>query len=58
VLAWLACYSLARRALPEEWVTSGRVSAVGGQTAREVDDVGALTERGGHLLIQSKKGLD
>lgn len=29
----------------------------GGQTAREVDDIGAETDAGGHLLIQSKKGL-
>jgi hypothetical protein len=43
--------------LPEEWVSSGRVTAVGGQTARDVDDVGALTDRGGHVLVQSKVGL-
>ena len=57
MLAWLACYLLAGRRLPQGWMTSAEISAIGGQTGREVDDVGALTERGGYLLIQSKKAL-
>jgi WD40 repeat protein len=57
VLAWLSCHLLAHRELPKEWVALGQVSAIGGQTARLVDDVGALTGRGGHLLIQCKQGL-
>ncbi len=57
VLAWLACYLLAGRRLPQDWMTSAEVSALGGQTGREVDDIGALTKRGGYLLIQSKKRL-
>jgi hypothetical protein len=57
VLAWLACYLLADRRLPQEWMTSAEVSAVGGQTGREVDDLGGVTKRGGYLLIQSKKRL-
>ncbi len=56
-LAWLACYLLAGRRLPQDWMTSAEVSALGGQTGREVDDIGALTKRGGYLLIQSKKRL-
>jgi hypothetical protein len=38
-------------------MTSAEVSALGGQTGREVDDIGAMTERGGYLLIQAKKAL-
>jgi len=38
-------------------MTSAEVSAVGSQTGREVDDIGALTKRGGYLLFQSKKRL-
>lgn len=57
LLAWLSCHLLARRELPKEWVTQGQVIAVGGQTARLVDDVGVLTSRGGHLLMQCKENL-
>jgi hypothetical protein len=57
ILAWLAAYSLGQQKLPESWVSSGLVTAVGTQTAREIDDIAALTEAGGHLLVQSKKGL-
>jgi hypothetical protein len=44
--------------LPECWVSSGLVTGVGGQAAREADDVAVLIAVGGHLLIQSKKGLN
>lgn len=57
VAAWLACHVLADTVLPKEWLPAARVTAVGGQTPREVDDIGAVTEAGGHLLIQSKKSL-
>jgi hypothetical protein len=57
VLAWLACHVLAGAAIPKEWLPAAQVTAVGGQTPREVDDIGAVTEAGGHLLIQSKKSL-
>jgi hypothetical protein len=57
ILAWLAAYSLGQELLPEPWVQSGLVAAVGGQTARSIDDIAAMTAAGGHLLIQSKKGL-
>jgi hypothetical protein len=57
ILAWLAAHSLGQEQLPESWVSSGLVTAVGAQTAREIDDIAALTAAGGHLLIQSKKGM-
>ena len=57
VLAWLACHVLAGEALPKKWLPAAQVTAVGGQTARQVDDIGAVTEAGGHVLIQSKRGL-
>lgn len=57
ILAWLACHAVAGEGLPKAWLPTTRVTAVGGQTAREVDDIGAETDAGGHLLVQSKKGL-
>jgi tetratricopeptide (TPR) repeat protein len=57
VLAWLACHALAGGLLPKEWLPGARITAIGGQTARQVDDIAAVTEAGGHLLIQSKKHL-
>jgi hypothetical protein len=57
ILAWLAAHSLGQQKLPESWISSGLVTAVGTQTAREIDDIAALTEAGGHLLVQSKKGM-
>jgi hypothetical protein len=57
ILAWLAAYSVGPEQLPQSWVSVGLVTAVGGQTAREVDDVGALSAAGGHMLVQSKKAL-
>jgi hypothetical protein len=57
ILAWLAAHSLGQEQLPESWVSSGLVTAVGAQTAREIDDIAALTVAGGHLLVQSKKGM-
>jgi hypothetical protein len=55
-LAWTAAHLLAEQRLPE-WATGGRVVGVGGQTARPVDDIGALTEEGGWVQVQAKKGL-
>jgi len=57
ILAWLAAHSLAQEQLPHFWVSSGRVTAVGSQTAREIDDIGAMTAASGHLLVQSKKAM-
>ena len=57
MLAWLACHALARAPLPEQWGVPGRVSVIGGQIARLVDDIGVRTDSGGYLLIQSKVGL-
>ena len=34
VLAWLAAHSLGKEQLQESWISSGRVNAVGSQTAR------------------------
>lgn len=56
-VAWLASHALAHRALPAEWAPGDPVTAVGGQTARTVDDIGAMTEQDGHILIQSKQNL-
>ncbi|GAA2305025.1 hypothetical protein GCM10009853_072610 [Glycomyces scopariae] len=55
-MAWFAAHLLAEQRLPE-WATGGRVVGVGGQTARPVDDIGALTEEGGWVQVQVKKGL-
>jgi hypothetical protein len=55
-LAWFAAHLLAEQRLPE-WATGGRVVGVGGQTARPVDDIGVLTEEGGWVQVQAKKGL-
>jgi hypothetical protein len=57
ILAWLEAYSLSEEQLPYTWVPSGRVAAIGSQTAREIDDVGAVTEADGHVLVRSKKAM-
>jgi hypothetical protein len=57
VLGWLAAHCLGQRLLPPDWIPSGLVTAVGSQTAQGVDDIGALTAAGGHVLVQSKKAL-
>lgn len=53
---WLA-YSLGQEQLPEPWVQSGLVTAVGSQTARSIYDIAAITAADGHVPVQSKKGL-
>lgn len=59
ILAWLGCHMLAHEALPEKWAPGGAtVTAIGGQIARPIDDVGAMTSTGGHLLVQSKAHLN
>ncbi|MEV7668972.1 NACHT domain-containing protein [Streptomyces albidoflavus] len=59
LFAWLAAHALAREPLPkEDWVPKARVSAVGLQTAEQMDDVGVLTDAGGRVFIQSKNGLE
>jgi hypothetical protein len=47
---------LAEERLPG-WASGHRVIGVGGQTARPIDDVGALTDSGGWVMVQAKKGL-
>jgi hypothetical protein len=59
ILAWLGSYMLAGRPLPDPWAPAeSGLTAVGGQTGRPVDDIGAITVSGGQILIQSKAGLE
>jgi len=39
------------------WASGRRVLSVGGQTNRPVDDVGLVTDAGGWVTIQAKKGM-
>jgi len=55
-LAWAAVYMLTEDRLPR-WASGRRVVAVGGQTNRPVDDVGLVTDEGGWVTIQAKKGM-
>jgi hypothetical protein len=55
-LAWAAAHMLAEVPLPI-WASGRRVTAVGGQTNRPVDDVGLVTDNDGWVTIQAKKGL-
>jgi hypothetical protein len=55
-LAWAAAYMLAEEPLPR-WASGRRVTAVGGQTNRPVDDIALLTDNGGWVTIQAKKGI-
>ena len=55
-LAWAAAYMLTEDPLPW-WASGRRVVAVGGQTNRPVDDVGLVTDEGGWVTIQAKKGM-
>jgi hypothetical protein len=56
VAAWLT--SLVVTDQPVPWLPDGaRVEAVGGDTGMAMDDVGALSDRGGLVAIQAKGGL-
>ena len=55
-LAWAAAYMLTEEPLPR-WASGRRVTGVGGQTNRPVDDVGLVTDEGGWVTIQAKKGM-
>ena len=58
LLAWLAAHMLAGQPLSDRWAPGGAtITAIGGQTARPIDDVGAVTSADGHLLIQAKTRL-
>ena len=47
---------LAEEPLPR-WASGRRVVAVGGQTNRPVDDIALVTDEGGWVTIQAKKGM-
>jgi hypothetical protein len=55
-LAWAAVHMLTEDPLPD-WASGRRVVSVGGQTNRPVDDVGLVTDIGGWVTIQAKKGM-
>ena len=56
VTAWLATLVLAEVDAP--WgLPPALLSAVGAETSRAVDDVGALSSAGGYTLVQAKRGL-
>lgn len=56
VAAWVASLILANQ--PPRWlVPDARLIALGGETGLAVDDVGALTDRDGIVVIQAKGGL-
>ncbi|MEU3166912.1 hypothetical protein [Streptosporangium sp. NPDC006930] len=55
-MAWFAAHLLTEDRLPG-WASGHRVVGVGSQTARPVDDVGAVTDAGGWLTVQAKKRL-
>ncbi|MFI0483036.1 hypothetical protein [Actinomadura sp. 9N215] len=55
-MAWFAAHLLTEDRLPG-WAFGHRVVGVGSQTARPVDDVGAVTDAGGWLMVQAKKRL-
>ena len=55
MLAWFAAHMLATQPLSDRWAPAdATIAAVGGQTARPIDDIGALISVGGHLFIQAK----
>ncbi|TDD94150.1 ATP-binding protein [Actinomadura rubrisoli] len=55
-MAWFAAHLLTEDRLPG-WASGHRIVGVGSQTARSVDDVGAVTDAGGWLMVQAKKRL-
>ncbi|MEU4498912.1 hypothetical protein AB0F96_37090 [Streptomyces sp. NPDC023998] len=58
IFSWLAAHALAAEPLPgDEWVPDARITDIGMQTAKKMDDVEFLTGRGGHVFIQSKNSL-
>lgn len=58
VLAWFGAHLIARVPLPASWrVSAAQVEEIGGQTGQEMDDIGAVTDRGGYVFIQAKLGL-
>lgn len=58
IFAWLAAYALASEPLPgDKWVPDARVTHIGLQTAKKMDDIEFLTSGGGHVFIQSKNSL-
>jgi hypothetical protein len=54
--AWAAAYLLTGERLPG-FAMGRRVTAIGAQTGRAVDDLALLTDEDGWVLIQAKKGL-
>ena len=44
--------------LPASWrISAAQVEEIGGQTGQEMDDLGAITDRGGYVFIQAKLRL-
>ena len=58
VLAWLGARVVTRTPLPLEWrVECDEIEQIGAQTGFEVDDIGAITDRRGYVLLQVKHRL-
>jgi hypothetical protein len=58
ILAWFASHLIARVPLPASWrISAAQVEEIGGQTGQEMDDIGAITDRGGYVFIQAKLRL-
>ncbi len=58
ILAWFASHLIARVPLPASWrISAAQVEEIGGQTGQEMDDLGAITDRGGYVFIQAKLRL-
>lgn len=57
-LAWLAAHLVAGVPLPVAFgLNAAVVEEIGGQTGQEMDDLGAITERRGHVFLQAKHRL-
>ena len=56
-LAWVCAHAATDVPLPIDRTSGLRIEYVGAQTGMEIDDVGAITDQLGFVLIQSKKNL-
>src|ERR1700728_2710983 len=55
-LAWAAAYMLTEEPLAR-WASGRQVVGLGAQPTRHVDDVALVTDEGGRVTIQAKKGM-